>query len=238
MPDETNLTTQNPDSAVPGESAVIEDAASTPDADLCAAIESCASVLGSIISRDPRDLEARSVIDGLAAINLLDEWPLGNTEELARAQVLLRDGAADVPEALRDEYKRQFVGPGHFEAPKWASVYLDPDEVVFGNAHLELRQWMRENGVEVHDDPEAGRVPCDSADHELLLLSWLAANRPEAIAPFVANHLMTWFPRYLDLLEETSKQPFWQGYAILVRTTAQAIADNLEVTAPTRRLYH
>lgn len=238
MPDKTNLMTQNLDSAAQEESAVIENTASVPDADLCAAIEFCTSVLGSLISRDPRDAEARSVIDGLAAIDLLEEWPLGETEELARAQVLLRDGTADAPEALRDEYKRQFVGPGHFEAPKWASVYLDPDEVVFGNAHLELRQWMRENGIEVHDDPEAGRVPCDSADHELLLLSWLAANRPEAIAPFVANHLMTWLPRYLDLLEETSKQSFWQGYAILARTTAQAIVDSLGITIHTRRLYH
>lgn len=209
-----------------------------PAPDLCAAIESCASVLGAVLGQDPRDPAARAVIDGLAVLDLTAEWPLGDDAELARAQDLLRAGAAAPSDELRGEYKRQFVGPAHFEAPQWASVYLDPDEVVFGNAHLELLQWMRANGIEGLDDPQAGRMPCDSAARELSLLSWLASNRPELMAPFVANHLMTWLPRYLDLLEETSCQPFWQGMAVLTRTTARAAANALGARPPKRQLFH
>ncbi len=254
------------------------------DAELARA-QDLPSVLGAVLGQDPRDPAARAVIDGLAVLDLTAEWPLGDDAELARAQDLLRAGAAapsdelreeykrqfvgpahfEAPQwasvyldpdevvfgnahlellqwapsdELREEYKRQFVGPAHFEAPQWASVYLDPDEVVFGNAHLELLQWMRANGIEGQDDPQAGRMPCDSAARELSLLAWLAANRPELMAPFVADHLMTWLPRYLDLLEETSRQPFWQGAAVLTRATAWAAANALGARPPKRQLFH
>ena len=46
-------------------------------------------------------------------------------------------------EELVWEYRRLFVGPGHLPAPPWGSVYTDHECVIFGEATLALRAWMR-----------------------------------------------------------------------------------------------
>ena len=45
------------------------------------------------------------------------------------------------------EYNRLFIGPSKLPAPAWGSVYLDPENVIFGIETLELREWMRASGV-------------------------------------------------------------------------------------------
>mgnify|MGYP004537235457 FL=1 len=208
------------------------------DPDLNEAVSVCAQVLGSLFSLDPITNEGDALVNEIAHLDCMREWPLGEPPALEQAQELIHAGTQTDDDSLREEYKRQFIGPGHFEAPQWASVYLDPDEIVFGCAHLELRQWMRQNGIEAQEDPSEGRVPCDSAGRELLLLAWLSQNRPELVNTFISMHLAPWFPRYLELLEGSSRQAFWQGVAILARTTLEAVIHELGIDIEQRKLYH
>ncbi len=202
------------------------------------AVSSCGLVLGALFSEDPRNENARRIIDGLSAMALPEEWPFGAGAELERAGALIKEGAAESGEALADEYKRQFVGPGHFEAPAWGSVYLDSDEVVFGVSTLELRQWMRANGIERSTDADRGREPDDHIGKMVLLMGWLAESKPELLPEYLAEHLMPWAPRYLDLLEESAQQPFYEGLAVLARATLAGIAGALGVEAAKKPLFH
>lgn len=204
------------------------------------AIADCAKVIGVVFSTDPRDPGAASVIEGLSQMDLTADWPFGDREQLKSAQDKIREGAKDAG-SLHDEYARQFIGPDHFEAPQWASVYLDPDEVVFGNSHLEVRDFMRKNGIgHAKGDgmPDRGREPDDSFGKETLLLSWLADDRPALVAEFLSQHLMTWAPRYLELFNDAVEQPFWVGMCALTRTTLDDMLEMLGASVPFRKLYH
>ena len=140
-------------------------------------------------------------------------------------------------DALGREYKRLFVGPGHFEAPAWGSVYLDPDEIVFGNSNLELCQWMRRNGIEIREG-EGGREPADHIGKMLVLLGWLAENKPDLIPEYLSDHLMPWVPRYLELLGEASPGTLYCGLAKLTAATLDGVTSELGVSASEKRLYH
>ena len=200
------------------------------------AVASAAAILGSLYLHDPRTDEGRRMVDGLAGMDFAEEWPYGSEGELARAEALIREGANGVQEELSTEYKRQFVGPGHFEAPAWGSVYLDHDETIFGVSNLKLCQWMRKNGIELHESDS--REPVDHVGKMLVLLSWLAESKPELEGEYLAEHFMPWVLRYLDLLEESAIQPFYTGLAILTRETLSGIVAALDVAVVEKQLFH
>ena len=106
----------------------------------------------------------------------------------------------------------------------------DPD------GRAKLRQWMRENGFEAHDD-RLGREPMDHVAAMLSLLGWLARERPELLETYLGRHLLPWVFRYLDCLEESAQQPFYQGLAGLTRLTLAGAAGDLGVTAQRRTLF-
>ena len=218
-----------------GTAALADPDGSADLADRYAAAASCGTVLGSLYLNDPRTAEARRVVELLAGVDLGAEWPFGAPDELARAGGLIARGAAAPAADLGEEYKRQFVGPGHFEAPAWGSVYLDKDEVVFGVSELELRQWMRTNGIAAQEERHE---PADHIGKLLALLGWLAGEKPGLVGELLGDHLMPWAPRYLDLLEAGVRQPFYQGLAVLTRTTLSGMVGEFGVRVADRRLYH
>lgn len=206
------------------------------DNDMREAVASASTVLGSLYMQDPRTEEGARVAEGLAAAKVEGEWPFGGEDELAKAAASIRKGVSEGLESVGAEYRRQFVGPEHFEAPAWGSVYLDPDEIVFGNSNLELCQWMRKNGIESNGGES--REPADHIGKMLVLLGWLAENKPCLVDEYLAERLMPWAPRYLDLLGESARQPFYEGLAALTRLTLDGIVEELGVSVAQKRLYH
>ena len=198
-------------------------------------VHCCALILGPIFSSSPHEPQCRQAIDGLDAMDPTEEWPLGNKEDLVEASDLIQKGALDY-DGLCEEYGRQFIGPEHFEAPQWASVYLDPDSIVFGCAHLELRQWMRTHRI-YPEHTSSTREAADSFGKEMLLLAWIADRKPDLICDLVANHIMPWAPRYLELLRTSSRQPFWAGAALLASTFLSSLSKSLGITPATRKLF-
>jgi TorA maturation chaperone TorD len=205
-----------------------------PSAELAEAIASCSQILGSLYLQDPKDEQAKPLLEQLAALDSLDDWPFGGEAERARAYELIHRGLAAPRLELAREYQRLFIGPHHFEAPAWGSVYLDRDQVLFGCSTLELRQWMRENGITMRTER---REPEDHIGKMLLLLGWLAQEKPELVAPYLAEHLTTWAPRYLELLKQDAKSPFYEGLALLTEATLESITDELALHPIKRPLY-
>lgn len=194
------------------------------------------SILGTLFLSDPRDEQMSELINSLANIDLASEWPFGDPDKLIAIALLIASGAHESSEQQADEYKRLFIGPGHFEAPAWGSVYLDSDEIVFGNSELDLRHWMRTHGIE--HVVEGGRHPYDHIGLMLVLMGWLAENKPELLTEYLGDHLMPWAPRYLELLEQSSRQALYKGLAQLTSETLTAICTNLHVVIASRNLFH
>lgn len=194
--------------------------------------------LAPFFLNDPRTGDAADAFAALAELDVAAaaaQWPFVGDEIAAVESALaaMKEGlaaGADHDDVVW-EYRRLFVGPGHLPAPPWGSVYTDRECVVFGESTLALRAWMRTVGVERLADE---RTPEDHIGLMLALLSFLAAERPELVDDYLRDHLLTWAPHYLEVLEEATTHPFYRGLAQLTRASLEGLgaARELSVTLP------
>lgn len=203
------------------------------------AIAFVGAALAPFFLNDPRTGDAADAFAALAELDMEEaaaEWPFVNADDAASALGLMCEGLAAGAdnEALVWEYRRLFVGPGHLPAPPWGSVYTDRDCVTFGEATLALRAWMRAHGIERLSDE---RTPEDHIGLMLALLAFLAAERPELVDEFLAEHLLPWAPHYLEALEAAAEHPFYRGLASLTRATLEGMGNALGLVVATPRFY-
>lgn len=199
------------------------------------------NTLGPLFYYDPKDAAIKSSYEAFAALDAdaaAAEWPFVSDADAKAALELMVSGARDfcaedddVNNDLIWEYRRLFVGPAAKAAPPWGSVYTDRECVVFGEATLDLRQWMRQVGIEkLNDDKE----PEDHIGLMLMMMSWISANKPEALDDFLRLHLLTWSSHFLEGMQEATDHPFYKGLARITQLSLEGIqADrNIEVEYP------
>lgn len=203
---------------------------------LMEAVAFVGSALAPFFLNDPRTGDAA---DSFAALAELDaaaaaaDWPFADAAAAEGALALMVEGLAAGADNddLVWEYRRQFVGPGRFPAPPWGSVYTDRECVIFGESTLALRAWMRRAGINRTTDE---RTPEDHIGLMLAMLAFLAQNRPELVDEYLRDHLLTWAPHYLEVLEGATTHPFYRGLAQLTRASLEGLgaARELSVTLP------
>ena len=200
------------------------------------AIAFAGATLAPFFLNDPRTGDAADAFAALAELDVeaaAAEWPFVDAVEAAADLALMREGlvAGADNEELVWEYRRLFVGPGHLPAPPWGSVYTDRECVMFGLTTLDLRQWMRERGIERLGD---ANDPEDQIGLMLELMAWLASNRPHDLDDYLRLHLLTWAPHFLEYLEDATTHPFYRGLARLTRLSLEGIRDarGLDVAVP------
>lgn len=132
------------------------------------------------------------------------------------------------------EYRRLFIGPAAKPAPPWGSVYTDWERVVFGESTLALRQWMRENGIE---RMSGEGTPEDHIGLMLLLMAWIAENKPEALTDYLRLHLLTWSSHFLQQLSDVAEHPFYEGLALLTKASLEGIQEALSLEVEYPRFY-
>lgn len=218
----------------PGPFGAVADEAAGGDGAM-AAVAFIGASLAPFFLNDPRTGDAA---DAFAALAELDaeaaaaEWPfVEEAEARASLAAMVRGLAAGADnEELVWEYRRLFVGPGHLPAPPWGSVYTDRECVVFGEATLALRAWMRRIACTHHRRAHARRPYRPHAG----CCSPIWRERPELTDEYLRDHLLTWAPHYLEALEEAADHPFYQGLAALTRSTLLGLqeARGLEVVTP------
>lgn len=201
-----------------------------------ASIAFVGETLGPFFLQDPKTGQAQEAFLALAAIDVDEaatEWPFVDETEAQRDLGLMKDGLA---RGVRDEdlvweYRRLFVGPAPKPMPPWGSVYTDRECVVFGASTLELRAWMREQGIKrLVDD----KTPEDHIGLMLVLMAWIARNRPEALDDYLRLHLLTWSAHFLEGLADAATHPFYRGLARLTQASLEGIRREraLEVVFP------
>lgn len=191
-------------------------------------------VLGVLLYAPPESKECQSLLASLADAQWLAEWPY---EGCQQAAALIAEGLADNQSVtLAEAYQRLFVGPDTLPAPPWGSVYLDRENVLFGDSTLRLRQWLRANGI------EAQRQQNEPEDHIgtlLMMAAWLAEEHQQQMtSALIAQHLLPWAPRYLELLQQHAGHPFYQGVAQLAQVTLAAWAADCSIPVASLELYY
>jgi TorA maturation chaperone TorD len=115
-------------------------------------------------------------------------------------------------------------------------VYTDPEGVIFGNATLGVRQWLRDNQVKISlpmNEPE------DQFGLMLMTLSWSLRNGVDdaAVRDFLSNHLMTWAPYFLEVFLRGTDNPLYQGTGRLAAATLADWNDRFQLEVPKINLH-
>ena len=195
------------------------------------AIAFIGETLAPFYLEDPHTGHAGAAYDALAALDVQaasEAWPFIKP---AMAKPSLESMVAGLAhghddEDLMWEYRRRFIGPATKPAPPWGSVYTDKDCVIFGASTLELRQWMRANGIARLSDE---RNPEDHIGLMLALMAWVASNKPELLEEYLRLHLLTWSTHFLDELHDAARHPFYQGLARITRDSLEGIREELGI---------
>ena len=199
------------------------------------------SLLGTCLVESPKTQGWQRAFEALSSAVRSAAWPFGDREELARAIEALDLAQVEGIDSRVATYARLFRGPGRLQAPPWGSVYMDRDGVTYGWTWVELRSWMRAHGFSgtyEENDPE------DHFGRLLVLAAAVAQKRPELLGEFLADHLLCFSGRFLDVLEGAALaragEPAGASYAALAlvaRMTLADVAALLGIVPARRRLY-
>ncbi len=160
-------------------------------------IKQCTHLLGALFYYSPFAPETNAIVQNIEA---------GKVSEIVNNIPNRRWQEAYQLEGLEPAWQKMFLGTDNFLAPPWGSVYLDRENVVFGDSLLELRKFMYEQGFAFENTKNE---PEDHIGLILLLLANLLEEENEPAAKTLLNqHLLTWAFRYLEELSKYSLHPF------------------------------
>lgn len=170
-----------------------------------------ARILGALFYYGPDSEAAAPLVNAFREGSWSAQWPYEVDETLKSAF------SHESEESLPQAFQRLFVGPYALPAPPWGSVWLDRENVLFGESTLALRQWMRDNGIHfsaVQNEPE------DHIGTLLMLGAWLRENgRYSEWEQLLAWHVLPWSGRFLTVFIEQAGHPFYQALGQLTQDT-------------------
>ncbi|MDO6499206.1 TorD/DmsD family molecular chaperone [Photobacterium sanguinicancri] len=149
-------------------------------------------------------------------------------------------------QALNDDFFLLFEGGEVMVAPPWGSVYLDKEQVVFGDSTVRLRQFLRANNIELNTGM---REPEDQFGLMLFAISQLIEqsqahqsqqNVPEVqqqVEALFTDHLLPWCIHYLSLVEKHSTTNTYQHLAVLVKEWCVAVQNAWQLTPLSLKVY-
>jgi TorA maturation chaperone TorD len=194
--------------------------------------------LGPLFLEDPKNGAASSLYEAFATLDpeaVAVAWPFVADEMACRFLRQMQEGLAGDPDALLWEFRRLFsIGVTPKPAPPWGSVYTDVEQVVFGASTLELRRWMGANGIAFRS---GARAPEDHIGLMLLLMAWIAENRPELLEEYLRLHLLTWSSHFLEELKTCTPHPFFQGLASLTNASLEGLRIQTAIIVEYPRFY-
>lgn len=137
---------------------------------------------------------------------------------------------------LTDDFLHLFEGCDVMHAPPWGSVYLDREQVIFGDSTLTYRQFLTQNAIELNTGM---REPEDQFGLMLMAISQLIEkNKDEAaLTTLLSEHLFTWAYRYLDLVELSAQTASYRALAKLTREWCLEVQDELSITPAVVKVY-
>jgi len=117
-------------------------------------------------------------------------------------------------EDLQAEYVRLFINsPGGVAAPPYASIYIHNSGLLLQQGHDQALAFYRKAGLEPVESNEYG----DHLSHELAFVGRLFdKNDDELLCEFLEEHLLKWYPDFLQRLLAANPCPF---YSLLGQVT-------------------
>lgn len=190
-----------------------------------------ARILGAAFYYPPSEIA--QITELLSSGEWVAEWPYGDDAQKQNAAQKLNT-AVSGEETLPQAYQRLFIGPQALPASPWGSVWLDKEQVLFGDSAVALREWMRGHQVDIalsQNEPE------DHIGLLLMMVAWTAENRPDALNSLLAEHLLPWARFYLARMQERCGSPFYEGLSALTALTLRGWQDALLVIPAEKTIF-
>lgn len=109
-------------------------------------------------------------------------------------------------------FNRLFVGPQAVPAPPYASVYLDAEPQLMGNATTDMRDMLQALGLAAPQGQPDDFIACELEVWNMLTLllrpgcdEHLRAHAREALAWLVDEHMARWIPAFIERVRQTDK---------------------------------
>ncbi|PSW15612.1 DMSO reductase [Photobacterium rosenbergii] len=148
---------------------------------------------------------------------------------------LLKAVEADGADDLAMDFQQLFEGCEVMPAPPWGSVYLDKEQVIFGETTVAYRRFLADKEMSLDTGM---REPEDQFGLMLMAMSKLAeAEDSEAIKALLSVHLLPWAPRYLELMQKNANTQSYQLLGAMAEQWLAFIAEELAVTAVEKKVY-
>ncbi|MEH6452399.1 MAG: molecular chaperone TorD family protein [Psychromonas sp.] len=136
---------------------------------------------------------------------------------------------------LQSEFSLLFEGIGDMPAPPWGSVYLDKDQIVFGQSTLDYRYFLEQNGIELDTGT---REPEDQIGLMLLGHAYLLSeNRSDAAKELMQVHLLPWVFHYLERLKNSTNSRFYQCLSVDTTDWLNSLVTDQQLIAVDKKLY-
>lgn len=189
-----------------------------------------ARILGALFTQSPDSEAIAPLVAAFRDGSWAAQWPGQPVDARLVAQF-----AADSDETLTEAYQRLFIGPYALPAPPWGSVWLDRENVLFGDSTLALRQWMREQGIVFET---AQNEPEDHIGTLLMLSAWLLENDRQAEwEQLLAWHLLPWSARFLEVFIADASHPFYRALGELTQRTLAGWQSTLLIPVAEKKQY-
>ncbi|UBX50493.1 Tat proofreading chaperone DmsD [Providencia alcalifaciens] len=191
-----------------------------------------ARILGAAFYYSPDQVP--EIIELLVSGEWVADWHYGSEEQkqgiAAEMAALQRDD-----ETLDEAYQRLFIGPYALPSPPWGSVWLDKENVLFGESTLQLRKWMQANQIDIHltqNEPE------DHFGLLMMMVAWVAEHQPENLSELLGKHILPWGLLYLGKMQEKGDSPFYVGLSKLAHLTLVAWQDSMNIEADKKLIFY
>ncbi|OBU26393.1 molecular chaperone TorD family protein [Photobacterium aquimaris] len=160
---------------------------------------------------------------------------MDNSYEESLFSGLAQRMALDGEIALATDFQQLFEGMDVMPAPPWGSVYLDREQVIFGDSLLRYREFLAQQQMALDTGM---REPEDQFGLMLLALANLIEQQQhEAAKALLEQHLLPWAYRYLELVEKSAKTKTYQYLAIAMQQWLRYLQQELVLTPADMKVY-
>lgn len=207
------------------------------DQELISSISVTAKVLGSLFYFPFSTPENQQVLEQINQDPQQEQTGFG----ILAKEVLSHDKAE-----LAADFQQLFEGCDVMPAPPWGSVYLDREQVIFGDSTLRFREFLKIWGIELQTGM---REPEDQFGLMLFVLTTLCQQQLEktddkekhalsqAIQVLLAEHLMPWAPSYLSQMSQHATTQSYRVLSELADHWLNYIVESLEIKPLDLRIY-
>ncbi len=179
-------------------------------------------IIGSLLYYKHNKKKLTELVSALVEENILSQATLSALTSLDEEQI-------------EHDFSVLFEGLGTMPVPPWGSVYLDKEQVLFGESNSQYRLFLQQHGIQLDSGQ---REPEDQFGLMLLACAYfLEQDQTQAASELLGEHLMPWGVTYLEQLRDKAPNLFYQRLAADVTKWLSSMVEQQGIHVVQKKIY-